>query len=58
MKTGFYLGEARKLMVERGLDCAVATSHDNVYYATWSDIMTIAMLNRLAAALRARVSVE
>ena len=50
MKTGFDLGEARELMEERGLDCAVATSHDNVYYATWSDIMTIAMLKRLAAA--------
>ena len=28
----------------------MATSHDNVYYGTGSDIMTIAMLKRLAAA--------
>jgi Xaa-Pro aminopeptidase len=49
MRTGFDLDEARMLMEERGLDCAVVTSHDNVYYSTWSDIMTISMLKRLAA---------
>ena len=50
MKTGFDLGKAHKLMEERDLDCVVATSHDNVYYSTGSDIMTISMLKRLAAA--------
>jgi len=33
----------------RGLDCVVATSHDNVYYSSGSEIMTISMLKRLAA---------
>ncbi len=37
-------------MEETGLDCVVATSHDNVYYSTGSDILTITMLRRLAAA--------
>jgi Xaa-Pro dipeptidase len=50
MKTGFDLGKTRGLMGEMGLDCIVATSHDNVYYSTWSNIMTITMLKRLAAA--------
>ncbi|MCW4036325.1 MAG: Xaa-Pro peptidase family protein [Candidatus Bathyarchaeota archaeon] len=50
MITGFDLGKARELMEEHGLDCVVATSHDNVYYSTGSDIMTISMLRRLAAA--------
>ena len=50
MKTGFDLGKARRLMEELGLDVVVATSHDNVYYATHSEIMTISMLKRLAAA--------
>ena len=50
MKTGFELGKARELMTEMGLDCAIATSHDNVYYTTGSEIMTISMLKRLAAA--------
>ncbi len=36
-------------MEERGLDCVVATSHDNVYYCSGADIMTIAMLKRMAA---------
>ena len=49
MITGFDLGEARGLMEERGLDCVVATSHDNVYYSSGADIMTIAMLKRMAA---------
>ncbi|MBN2336134.1 aminopeptidase P family protein [Candidatus Bathyarchaeota archaeon] len=31
------------------MDCLVATSHDNVYYASHSEIMTISMLKRLAA---------
>ena len=50
MITGFDHGKARGMMQERGLDCVVATSHDNVYYSTGSDIMTISMLRRLAAA--------
>lgn len=51
MKTGFELAKARSLIEEAGLDCAVATSHDNVYYTTGSEIMTISMLKRLAAAI-------
>jgi Xaa-Pro aminopeptidase len=50
MRTGFDLSKARKVMEGHGLDCIVATSHDNVYYGTGSDIMTISMLKRLAAA--------
>ena len=50
MKTGFDLAEALGLLEESGLDCAVVTSHDNVYYTTHSEIMTISMLKRLAAA--------
>lgn len=50
MITGFDLGKARGLMGEMGLECVVATSHDNVYYSTGSDITTITMLKRLAAA--------
>ena len=49
MKTGFNLRKARRLMEDRGLDCVVATSHDNVYYVSHSEIMTITMLKRLAA---------
>ena len=41
--------KARKLMVEKELDCIIATSHDNVYYTSGSDIMTITNLKRLAA---------
>lgn len=36
-------------MEQRNLDCIVTTSHDNVYYSSGSEIMTIAMLKRLAA---------
>jgi Xaa-Pro dipeptidase len=50
MKTGFNLDKARELIDEMRLDCAVATSHDNIYYSTGSKIMTISMLKRLAAA--------
>ena len=49
MKTGFSLGKARQQMEQRGLDVIVATSHDNVYYTSHSEIMTITMLKRLAA---------
>jgi len=49
MKTGFNLDETRRLMEEQGLDLVVATSHDNVYYSSYSEIMTIMMLKRLAA---------
>ncbi|MGD2201511.1 MAG: Xaa-Pro peptidase family protein [Candidatus Bathyarchaeota archaeon] len=50
MKTGFDPEKVHKLIDEMGLDCVVATSHDNVYYSTGSEIMTISMLKRLAAA--------
>ena len=49
MITGFDRAKARGLMEERGVDGVVATSHDNVYYSSGSDIMTITMLKRLAA---------
>jgi Xaa-Pro dipeptidase len=49
MKTGFDLSEARKLMEEKEVECVVATSRDNVYYASGSDIMTINLIKRLAA---------
>ncbi|MGD2142580.1 MAG: aminopeptidase P family N-terminal domain-containing protein, partial [Candidatus Bathyarchaeota archaeon] len=49
MKTGFDLKKARALIGEAGLECALATSHDNVYYATGSNIMTISILKRIAA---------
>ncbi|RLI32595.1 hypothetical protein DRO56_03275 [Candidatus Bathyarchaeota archaeon] len=46
---GFDLTKPRRLMEERGIDCLIATSHDNVYYTSGSDIMTITELKRLAA---------
>lgn len=46
---GFDLAKARGLMEERGIDCLIATSHDNVYYFSGSDIMTTTELKRLAA---------
>jgi len=49
MKTGFDMVKARELMKEMGMDCIVATSHDNVFYSSGADIMTITMLKRLAA---------
>ena len=49
MITGFNLNNARKQMEEHGLDLLIATSHDNVYYCSHSEIMTITMLKRLAA---------
>jgi len=49
MRTGFDLARARGLMEDAGVDCVVATSHDNVYYSSGADIMTITMLKRLAA---------
>ena len=36
-------------MDESGVDCIVATSHDNVFYSSGADILTITMLKRLAA---------
>ncbi|MCK4702135.1 aminopeptidase P family protein, partial [Candidatus Bathyarchaeota archaeon] len=38
-------------MEQRALDVMVATSHDNVYYTSHSEIMTITMLKRLAAVI-------
>ncbi len=49
MRTGFDLTKARGLMEDGGVDCVVATSHDNIYYSSGADIMTITMLKRLAA---------
>jgi len=46
---GFDLVKTRKLMAEKGLECIIATSHDNVYYCSGSDIGTITSLKRLAA---------
>ena len=51
MKTGFSIQNARELMQEAGIDVLVATSHDNVYYTSHSDIITITMLKRLAATI-------
>jgi Xaa-Pro aminopeptidase len=48
MITGFKLEKARDLMETLDLDCIVATSHDNVYYSSNSEIITITMLKRLA----------
>jgi len=36
-------------MEEMGIECLIATSHDNVYYASGSDMETISSLKRLAA---------
>ena len=41
--------KARELMKEKRLDCVLATSHDNVYYSSGSEIETISSLKRLAA---------
>ncbi len=49
MRTGFDLNRARKLMKKEGLECIIATSHDNVLYSSGTDLMAINMLNRLAA---------
>jgi Xaa-Pro dipeptidase len=49
MKTGFDLSKVKVLIDEAGVDCIVATSHDNVLYSSWADISTITMLKRLAA---------
>lgn len=38
-------------MEEMGLNCLIATSHDNVYYASGSNIETVSLLKRLAAVL-------
>jgi len=51
MKTGFNLDKARELMSQHGIDVLLATSHDNVYYTSHSDIITITMLKRLAATI-------
>lgn len=45
----FDLVRARELMEEQGLDCMVPTSHDNIYYSSGSNILTISVLKRLAA---------
>lgn len=49
MKTGFKLNYALEEMEKQEIDLMVATSHDNVYYSSYSDIMTISLLKRLAA---------
>ena len=48
MKTGFDLKKARKLMQDKGLDCIIANSQENVYYTSNSPISTITNLKRLA----------
>jgi Xaa-Pro aminopeptidase len=45
----FDLKKARRMMEEKKIDCMIATSHDNVYYSSGSDISTMTMLKRLAA---------
>jgi Xaa-Pro aminopeptidase len=47
----FDLAKARELMREMQIDCLIATSHDNVYYSSGSQIETISSLKRLAAVL-------
>jgi len=49
MRTGFDLNKARRLIKEEGLECIIATSHDNVLYSSGADLMAINMLNRLTA---------
>jgi len=49
MKTGFNLESALTAMEEQGLDLIIVTSHDNVYYSSYSEIMTISLLDRMAA---------
>ena len=49
MITGFKQDKLRKNMEAKGIDLLIATSHDNVYYCSNSEIMTITMLKRLAA---------
>jgi Xaa-Pro aminopeptidase len=51
MKTGFSLQKTRELLTQQGIDVVVATSHDNVYYTSHSDIITITMLKRLATTI-------
>ena len=45
----FDIAKARKMMEEQGIDCTLATSRENVYYSSGSDIETISSLKRLAA---------
>jgi len=49
MKTGFSFQIAKEFMTQHGIDVIVATSHDNVYYTSQSDIITITMLKRQTA---------
>ncbi|MFH2110650.1 MAG: Xaa-Pro peptidase family protein [Candidatus Bathyarchaeota archaeon] len=51
MKTGFSFKKTKELMDWHNIDVLVATSHDNVYYTSHSDIITITMLKRLAATI-------
>ncbi len=45
----FDVAKGRELMNELGLECLIATSHDNVFYTSGSDIGTVSLLKRLAA---------
>jgi Xaa-Pro aminopeptidase len=47
----FDVARAKALMEKMKLECLIATSHDNVYYASGSDIETVSSLKRLAAVL-------
>jgi len=49
MITGFKQDKLCKHMEAKEIDLLIATSHDNVYYCSNSEIMTITMLKRLAA---------
>ena len=48
MKTGFDIRKSRKLMQEKGIDCIIANSQENVYYTSSAPISTITNLKRFA----------
>ncbi len=48
IKMPFDKEKTRKLMSENGLDALVATSPENVYYSTDSNIITMTLIRRLA----------
>ena len=48
METGFNLNKSRKLMQEKGIECIIANSQENVYYASNAHISTITNLKRFA----------
>jgi Xaa-Pro aminopeptidase len=54
MQTGFDYQKARKFMEEADLRCLMATSHDNVFYTSGADLMSIDMLKRLTVIILPR----